>query len=435
MTQQLSQDQAPNMARACGDVECYPNFFCISFVDYDSNRELTFEISERKNDLGPLCEYIRDNLRYFISFNGVHYDNIMVMYLHTHQVALSGATSEQICQQLKKLNDLIILTDENDRETQRKYAKYKRNHPWETIDLFLYWSKLTRVSRKLSLKSIAVNMNWYRIQELPLGPDHVVLPEQMDAIIEYNLNDCRITKELAVRMKKDINLRADAKKRYGFHCMSWDGVKLGYNILLKRYSDRVGAEMRDVRELRTRRATIDIGALILPVIAFKEGSVARRTFIEDKRLMHEFSSFHGLHEYLKTLVVKSTNEVNCRVMYKGNRYDVKSGGLHTYHGAAVVSPGPDEIYDDWDVMSYYPSLISKWEFVPEHLGIEFAEELELMRQERVTLKHTGLGKSSDAELLKLSLNGGAFGNMNNEHTAMFDTQAMLSVKVADIKRG
>lgn len=423
------------MARACGDVECYPNFFCISFVDYDSNRELTFEISERKNDLGPLCEYIRDNLRYFISFNGVHYDNIMVMYLHTHQVALSGATSEQICQQLKKLNDLIILTDENDRETQRKYAKYKRNHPWETIDLFLYWSKLTRVSRKLSLKSIAVNMNWYRIQELPLGPDHVVLPEQMDAIIEYNLNDCRITKELAVRMKKDINLRADAKKRYGFHCMSWDGVKLGYNILLKRYSDRVGAEMRDVRELRTRRATIDIGALILPVIAFKEGSVARRTFIEDKRLMHEFSSFHGLHEYLKTLVVKSTNEVNCRVMYKGNRYDVKSGGLHTYHGAAVVSPGPDEIYDDWDVMSYYPSLISKWEFVPEHLGIEFAEELELMRQERVTLKHTGLGKSSDAELLKLSLNGGAFGNMNNEHTAMFDTQAMLSVKVADIKRG
>ncbi len=417
------------MARACGDVEVYPNFFCISFIDYDSDAEITFEISERKNDLTRLHDYIRNSLKYFISFNGMHYDNIITMYLHSNYSALKNLEAHRINGALKQLNDLVILTDDNDRETQQKYARYKRGHPWETIDLFLYWSKLTRVSRKLSLKSIAVNMNWHRIQELPLGPDHVVKPEEMDAIIEYNLNDCRITKELAQRMKKDINLRAEAKKRYGFHCLSWDGVKLGYNILLKRYSDRIGAEMREVRELRTPRASIDIGALILPVIGFKGGSLGHRTFIEDKALIHEFSSFQGLYQYLKGLTVRSTKEVNCRVMYKGNRYDVKSGGLHTYHGASVVKPGSNQIYEDDDVSSYYPTLGAEWEMIPEHLGSEFAEELNAVRQERLDLKHKGLGKSNDAELLKLAMNGGFYGNTNNEHTAMYDPQCMLTITI------
>lgn len=344
------------MARSNGDVEVYPNFFCISFVDYDSDAEVTFEISERKNDLGAFYGFIRDNLKQFISFNGIHYDNIICMYLYSNYAKLATLTAEEVCVALKKLNDLIILTDENDRETQRQYARYKRNHPWESIDLFLYWSKLTRVSRKLSLKSLAVNMNWHRIQELPLGPDHVVKVEEIPSIIEYNLNDCRITKELAKRMKKDINLRAEAKKRYGFHCMSWDGVKLGYNILIKRYSDRIGAEMRQVMELRTPRPTIDIGALILPVIGFKEGSTSKRQFIDKGKLVTEFSSFYGLHQYLKTLVVTSTKEINCRVMYGGSRYDVKSGGLHTYHNASVVVPAKGMSYEDDDVSSYYPSL-------------------------------------------------------------------------------
>ena len=417
------------MARGVGDVEVYPNFFCISFADYDSDLETTYEISERKNDLTALNEYVGKRLKQFISFNGMHYDNVITMYLHSNYHQLKNLGYEAITKALKQLNDLVILSDENDQEARNKYARYKRNHPWETIDLFLYWSKLTRVSRKLSLKSIAVNMNWPRIQELPLGPDHEVSLEEIPAIIEYNLNDCRVTKELAKRMKKDINLRAEAKKRYGFHCMSWDGVKLGYNILLKRYSDRIGAEMRDVRELRTRRASIDIGSLILPVIAFKDGPLTKRQYIEKKALITEFSSFKGLYEYLKGLTVTTTTEVNCRVMYKGNRYDVKSGGLHTYHGASVVAPGPNEIYEDDDVSSYYPSLGEAWGMTPAHLGPEFAEELKAVKEERLTLKRNGLGKSNDAELLKLAMNGGFYGNTNNEHTAMYDPQCMLTITI------
>lgn len=427
MTSELSVGSAPNITRGVGDVETYPNFFCISFVDYVSDHEVTFEISERKNDLGSLVSCIR-SLQYFISFNGQHYDNLMVQYLNANYNRLIATNPGSINKELKVLNDLIINADENDRTTYNAFERYTRNQPWQTIDLFLYWSKLTRISRKLSLKSMAVNMNWPRIQELPYGPDHIVELHEMDAIIDYNLNDCRITKELAVRMKKDINLRMDAKKRYGFNCLSWDGVKLGYNILLKRYSDRIGAEISNVRALRTVRTQVDIGALILPVIAFKEASTTKRQYIEDKSLITEFTSFYGLHMYLKGLTVKTTKEISCRVMYKGNRYDVKSGGLHTYHNSEVKDPGK-LLYRDIDVSSYYPTFGGKWQAIPEHLGIEFAEELESVRQERIKLKANGQGKSNDAELLKLAMNGGFYGNTNNEHTAMQDMRCMLNITI------
>lgn len=410
--------------RHCGDVEVYPNFFCCSFVDYDSDKEITFEISERKNDLGSLVAFINKDLEYFISVNGIHYDNYIVMFLYNNAKYLYNCDYKTICKQLKILNDKII----DFPEELYTLSRYKRNIPWKSIDLFLYWSKMTRISKKLSLKSLAVNMNWPKIQELPIEPNLDVSSDQIDLIINYNLNDCRITKALAKRMKEDINLRLAAQKEYGFDCLSWDGVKLGYNILLKRYSDRTGIPMNELKEMRTRREKIDIGSLILPIVKFKEGTTRSRQYIKENKIITEFYSFYGLYKYLSNLTVSSTKEINCRVFVKDVCYDVKSGGLHTAHGPIVIRP-VGKRYVDKDVSSYYPTLGAEWEFTPEHLGREFAEELNEIRKERLSLKANGLGKSNKANLLKLAMNGGFYGNTNNENTAMYDPKCMLSITI------
>lgn len=70
-----------------------------------------------------------------------------------------------------------------------------------------------------------------------------------------------------------------------------------------------------------------------------------------------------------------------------------------------------------------------WGFVPEHLGKEFAEDLDDIRLERMDLKSKGLGKSNASELLKLAMNGGFYGNTNNKHTPMEDVKAMLSITI------
>lgn len=414
------------MNRAVGDIEVYPNFFCATFVDYDGEGKRVFEISERKNDLDDLVQFLGE-IKYMMGFNNIHYDNLILNCLYKEHSKLKGKGHDYITGELKKLNDLIILDDNE--QNYKKYSKYKYNQPFRSIDIFLYWSKLTRKSRKLSLKSMAVNINWHRIQELPLGPNHVVTLDQMDAILEYNLNDSLVTKAVMMKMRKDINLRAEAQKRYGFDCMSWDGVKLGYNILLKRYCDRTKLPFDEVKQMRTHRESVHIGSLILPVVKFQEGDLSYIQFIEDKKLITRFKSFAGLHNYLKDLTVENTKQINCQVLHNGVRYDVKSGGLHTFHNPGVQLRRKGKKYKDKDVSSYYPTLGAEWSMIPEHLGNEFAEELDSVRHERLDLKARGLGKSNESELLKLAMNGGFYGNTNNEYTAMYDMRCMLNITI------
>lgn len=411
--------------RQVGDVECYVNFFSCTFVDFDTDEVRVFEISERINQLEDFVAFVLQ-IKYLIGFNLLHYDNVIIMYLVKNVESLLKEEWNVVTERLKSLSDCII--NDSEGRNYRLYSKYKYP-PYISIDLFMYWSKMTRISRNLSLKSFAINMNWHRIQELPIHHSAVIRLDQIDDMLSYNKNDTDVTKALAKKMSKDINLRVDAWKRYGFQCLSWDGVKLGLNILVKRYCDRVGKDMEEINKLRTPRAQIHIGEIMLPFINFKEGDKSVREFIEDKNLIRQFKSFYGLWMYLKDLVVTNTKSINCQVLYKGVRYDVKSGGLHTYHNPSIIVPGTDEIYEDDDVESYYPSFGEAWSIGPEHLGPEFPEELGSVKSERSHLKSIGEGKSNAAELLKLSMNGGFYGNTNNEYTPMFDPQAMLTITI------
>lgn len=407
------------------DIEIFPNFFSCSLKNYDTQEKLIYEISERKNDLLEVVKLFNQKDSWFIGFNTIHYDNLIIMYLIKNYHKLKNKDYIEITKELKILNDKIILDDD-----YKQFNNLKYNQPFRSVDIFLYWSKLLRISKKLSLKSLAVNINWYKIQDLPHSPDHVVQLEEIEEILSYNMNDVEIVEFLAKKkMNKDINLRKDAQERYGFPCMSWDGVKLGLNVLVKRYCERTGLDFDYVNSLRTNRSIIKLSDVILPIIQFDEDDDSYIEFIEEKQLIRQFKSFYGLHKFLMNLSVEKTNEINCRIFYNGNRYDVKSGGLHTYHNPEVVIPDKDEIYADKDVSSYYPTLGGDWNFIPEHLGIEFAEELKAIKLERLELKHKGLGKSSDAELLKLGMNGGFYGNTNNEYTPMFDRKCMFSITI------
>lgn len=328
------------------DIEVYRNFFCAVFKDYDTKEINIFEISERKNEYLELKEFI-SSIHTAISFNGNHYDHLILMCLMREN--FEGQGYFFITNELKNLSDEIIEYSDNFERFNKVKRKYAYNFPYKSIDLFLYWSKMLRISKKLSLKSIAVNMNWPRIQELPIEPHANIQLDEMDLLIEYCINDVEVTEELARRKKTDINLRIEAKNKYGFDCLCWDGVKLGLNILLKRYCDKTGLSFNEVKELRTVRYSIDIGEIILPVIKFKEGDTSYRTVIEEKKTVYLFNSPQGIYQYLKTLIVRGTNEINCRLFYNDTVYDILSGGIHSKHKGEVVFCRENEYYEDVDV--------------------------------------------------------------------------------------
>lgn len=407
--------------RAVCDCEVLSNFFSCTFIDFDSDECIIFEISERKNEIVAFVEFVM-GIKYMIGFNSSRYDSPIIMYILKNIKVLQEESWDTVTQRIKSLSDCIIDDEEG---SYKKYSKYKYPHYCQ-VDLFMYWSKLTRVSRKLSLKSFAINLNWPRIQEFPLHHTALIRPDQIDGFLSYNINDVLVTKALAKKMSRDINLRVDARKRYGFECLSWDGVKLGLNIAIKRYCDRTGRDMQEVNQLRTHRSEVAIRDILLPIIDFQIADATYIQFIEKGELITQFKSFYGLWQYLQGLVVTNASSINCRVVHNGIRYDHLSGGAHTYHNPGISSPGLSEVMLSVDVISYYPSIMSQWYQIPEHLGRELAEEIEVVKQERVLLKSQGLGKSTQSDLIKLSLNS-LFGNLNNDYTPVKDLKAFLGV--------
>lgn len=411
-----------DMNRWIYDVEVYRNIFTVTFKNYDTQKVIVFEISERKNQYCELIEFLKTN-PFLIGFNCKYYDNIILNVLNKHYIQYKEERNFLvITSYLKDISEALIVT-----EDYNVYKKYKYNFPLKYIDLFLYWSKMLRQSKKLSLKSIAINMNWPIVMELPIDSNEDVELEDIDYLLYYNLNDVNITEELCKRKKEDINLRIAAQKRYKLDCLNWDGVKLGLNILVKRYSDRTNIPIDTVQNLRTVRESVKISEILLPIIKFKENDISYRTFIEEGKTFFSFKSPLGVLKYLNTLNVTNTSQINCRLFYNDTIYDIMSGGIHSVHTGDIQVRKEGFIYEDIDVSSYYPSLGAEHKFIPEHLGIEFAEELGSIKNERLELKAKGLGKSNDAELLKLSMNGGFFGNTNNEYTPMQDLKCFLSI--------
>src|SRR5690606_18339281 len=118
--------------------------------------------------------------------------------------------------------ELKIISDHIINDNYEGYKAYKWGFPIPYIDIYLYWSKMLRISKKLSLKSLAVNMRWHKIQELPIDPDENISLEQIPLLLEYNLNDVEITEELFKRKKEEINLRFEIKRKYGIECLNKD---------------------------------------------------------------------------------------------------------------------------------------------------------------------------------------------------------------------
>ena len=407
------------MNRFIYNVETYINFFSVSIEDFNTNEQRLFEISYRRNDIKEIVELFKSKeTHYVIGFNNINYDDIIINYLIKNYNRLSNASTTTINKELKTLNDKMT----EDSDTEMKYGfkknfdfykKYKYGFPPISIDLFLYWSKMLRISKKLSLNTLACNINYPDITEQPIDVDKYLDFDEMDIIFNHGTRNMKITKILANMMVGEINLRLAAHRKYGFNCYSWDSVKLGLNVLVKRYCDRTGLEESVVKDLRTHNSIVHLKDIIFDVIKFDKPTndldLKLYTYTLKSKQHSQYKNFYTLLEHLKTLSVTSTNELSFEVMFKGLRYDIKSGGLHSYHKAEIVEQEEGYIYEDVDVNSYYPSLGAEWKVVPKHLGNEFAEELNNIKNERLKLKREGLGKSAEANLLKLALNGGFYG--------------------------
>ena len=248
------------MEKKLFDIECYKNYFCVGIRDYNSKELLFYEISEEINQTKEIYNYFNNYKGFLIGFNSVHYDNMVIKYLIKSYNNYKYLEWSNITLDLKYFSDKIIHGDSFDEEI--KQIKYFKTG-WTDIDLFLYWSKMLRMSKKISLKSLGIQLGYHTVQELPYEPDTILKLEDLPKLRYYNYtHDLGILELLTSNMEDEIKLRGNIVKEYGLHCWSWDAPKIASEALLKDYCKITNKNTKEVRNYKFEKPTMLLGKLL-----------------------------------------------------------------------------------------------------------------------------------------------------------------------------
>lgn len=173
------------------------------------------------------------------------------------------------CKEAKIFSDTLITTEDD--LFVYKYMNYPVFNKIIQLDTYLFWAKLLRLSMKISLKSLGIQLNYPVVQELPYDPDIKELTkEQIDEIHHYcSVHDLGILRLLTKQLEGNdgqttvplgdigtIQLRNQIVKDYGINAWSMDPPKIASEALLNDYCRLTGKDKKYVSKLRFERPTI-----------------------------------------------------------------------------------------------------------------------------------------------------------------------------------
>ena len=161
---------------------------------------------------------------------------MVIKYFLNNYNYLKALSYNEITKLLKEFSNKIIYTESFDEEILK--IKYFKTF-WTDIDLFCYWSKMLRISKKISLKSLGIQLNYPIVQELPFKPDSILKKEDLPKLRYYNYtHDLGILELLTKKLEEDIKLRDYIQQEYNLTCWSMDAPKIASEYLLEYYCQK-----------------------------------------------------------------------------------------------------------------------------------------------------------------------------------------------------
>lgn len=286
------------------DLECFKNFFSYTGMDKETKEVKQFYIYDDYSQIVDIVDHVL-SLKGMIGFNNINYDYPLLHYILTNYKDWS----------IFRMYDILeAIYDESQRIVNADFSSIPY---WKVmipqLDLFKVWH-FDNKARMTSLKSIEIAMNFPNVQDMPIEHDHIVQPEDIPSIMDYNLNDVNATfkfYEITVDNGK-IQLRKDIQKQYGINCLNFSDVKIGDFINKTVYSELSGREWKEFKDLRTYRPRIKLKDCIPNFIEFKS------------------DIFKNFLQQLRTEEINQTKGgLKFEVIYNGTKYVIAQGGLHS----------------------------------------------------------------------------------------------------------
>jgi hypothetical protein len=377
------------------DVECFRDYFLICFLDRETSKAASFEMYPGKDlAMSRVAHYMSSHTT--ISFNGNSYDLPMI----------AAALQKRDCAELKKLSDEIILSN---LPAWRVCKNMDVNIPnsWDHIDI------IDVVPGQASLKVYAGRMGYRKLQELPIDPSASISPEQREVLRQYCINDLRVTDELYKVVEKQVALRVEMGAEYGVDLRSKSDAQIAETVL-KSEIERVSSKTLRAPKIAE---TATFRYLDPKIISFKSATLNE---IFSRILDHKFGlSANGsiaLPDWLK----------DTRIAVGGSEYQMGIGGLHSCEKSQTVYAGNTHILADFDVASYYPSIILQQDIAPDNMGDDFTAVYKSIVERRIAAKRSG--NKVTADTLKIVVNG-SFGKLGSKYSALYAPNLLIQTTI------
>lgn len=375
------------------DVEVYRNYFLALFKDLDSGKYRAFEMYEGQAlDINALRRMMSSHTT--ISFNGLSYDLIVLA------AALDGAD----CAKIKSVSDEIIRSK---LPPWRVARDMNINVPrqWDHIDL------IEVAPGQASLKVYGGRMNAPTMQDLPIQPDASIAPEQRLELKRYCRNDVDTTELLYNKLKGAIELRGQMSRQYGIDLRSKSDAQMAEAIIKHELEALTGKTYRPQK--------VEPGSVVRyasPGIVWFEQQTLKDIY------WRILKSGFPIWTNGSVRMPEWLSETKIRI--GETDYQMGIGGLHSCESARTVVAAENEALADFDVASYYPSIILKLKLSPDKMGEDFLRVYQSIVTRRLEAKRSG--DKITADTLKICVNG-SFGKLGSMFSALYAPQLMMQV--------
>jgi len=374
------------------DVEVYRNYFLALFKDLGSGKYRSFEMFEgRALDIVSLKRVMVSDTT--ISFNGLGYDLIIL------SAAIDGAD----CSKLKDLSDEIIKSNFPPWRVARDQGINVR--PWDHIDV------INVAPGQVSLKIYGGRMHARTMQDLPIKPDELISPAQRVDLKTYCKNDVDTTEMLYRKLEGVIDLRKKMSKQYAIDLRSKSDAQMAEAIIKHELEALTGKSYKAQK--------VDPGSVVRyasPGIVWFEQQNLKDIYwcILKSGFTIRTNGSLRMPEWLS----------KTKIRIGETDYQMGIGGLHSCESKRAVVAAGDEALADFDVASYYPSIILKLELSPDKMGKDFLRVYQSIVTRRLEAKRSG--DKLTADTLKICVNG-SFGKLGSMYSALYAPQLLLQV--------
>ncbi|QIQ60757.1 putative DNA polymerase B [Stenotrophomonas phage vB_SmaS_BUCT548] len=386
------------------DIEVMPNYVEFGFMDDDTGRVYVEESSVTEDD--PFCKNINwDKLewvmknRLTIGFNSKGFDL---------PVALVGLHHRRI-EAMREATKMLI---EDDMRVHEVLAHFGIDP--NQLDMFDHIDLIEVAPLDGSLKIYAGRIMIENMMDLPFLPNRWLSSDHKSIIRYYNIaRDLPSTRALFNVLKPQMELRVKMSAEYGIDLRSKSDAQIAEHVIKH--------ELRKILGKVPKRAEIPAGTRY----KYEAPDYLQFTY---GPFINAFNTIKNADFYItESGGFEMPQEIADLVLeLNGLGFTMGLGGLHSTESCAAHKDDGEYQLWDFDVTSYYPSIILLLKLFPPKLGEAFLHVYRKLVNDRVNAKKNH--QTIIADSLKIVING-SFGKLGSKWSSLYAPLLMIIVTI------